>query len=237
MLYPLAGHLVEVSIMMLTQPTKLNGSSFNIELKSLLIALAVIFLVNTPLNYVKSQKLEGIAEQTQLISQTISARQLAVQKAINLSQLNIVQSGKLSTENFQNLTQLFLSDQQSITAIELKMAKGEIPDCSQENSKMGAKKFSTFHEQTLYLPKQQKIDFYQPICFANKFYAFLYLQIDLYQLMALQIGNTSVINYEGQVLSSSDSTLQAGDILANQYPEFWRELTVSDKPGSVQLFS
>ncbi len=219
--------------MMLTQPTKLNTSSINIELKSLLIALTIIFFVNTPLSFVKSQRLTSIEQQTSLIHKAIDARQLAVKKAIDIAQLDIIKNGQLSTNEFNNFTHLFLADQKVITTIELRMPRGDIPGCKASGQHNTAQQFSGFHQQTNYQPKSQRIDFYQPICLADNFYAFLYIQIDLYQLLDLTSNNTSVVNYEGQVLGTTDTSLQTGNLFANQYQTFWRELSISDKQNGM----
>lgn len=106
--------------MILNQPYITNTpelSSSSLELKCLFLALCIVFLVNTPMSYIKSGREDAFAKQLIVLEHTYLIHDKILRLLSSISKTDIAQSYPENPKPFNELRESFLASQDLIQNI------------------------------------------------------------------------------------------------------------------------
>jgi diguanylate cyclase (GGDEF)-like protein len=200
---------------------KPQGNS-NVEVRFLFFTLIIIFVINTPLRYLKTDKLEGLAFELGLIKDAIEVRNQTVANILQLSTHEIVRNYFNNPEPFLDLKAKLLKKNDFITKITIKKIRGNLLSCDASHA-------SSYTMQTLFKPEEQRFVIYQPICTNMIIRGYLYLEVDLRALTHFTQNGLVLASKTGLIYVSSDKQLHPAASMDSIYPKLWRELEVVHK--------
>nr|WP_244292276.1 hypothetical protein [Vibrio cidicii] len=96
-----------------------SPSKATVEFRSLLLMVAVIFLFNTPMNYIKQEKLQSLSSQLGETAETLILRKQLVSSYLSLRYSEVVKQYAIYPKLFDDLAQHLLSEQDLVVAMQV----------------------------------------------------------------------------------------------------------------------
>lgn len=105
--------------MILNQTPISTSSSFNLEVKCLLFTLVIVFLINTPMRYVKSDKESDFAVQLKTLEETLILKRNLAASFLAIGDSQVAEQYFDSKSAFLDLSKQLLSAQSLIKSMEI----------------------------------------------------------------------------------------------------------------------
>ncbi|MGR5232947.1 hypothetical protein [Vibrio rotiferianus] len=102
---------------MLLHYNRLTSASTSIEIRRLLLVLAIIFIINTPISYIKQEKIEDHVQQVNAAHESYKLRKNLINNYLNLSNTIIAEHYFDNPLPFENTVQQLLTEQSLFKSI------------------------------------------------------------------------------------------------------------------------
>ncbi|WP_407832972.1 diguanylate cyclase [Vibrio rotiferianus] len=214
---------------MLLHYNRLTNASINIEIRSLLLVLAIIFIINTPISYIKREKIEDHAQQVDAAYESYKLRKSLISSYLNLSHTIIASHYFGNPIPFENTVQQLLAEQSLFKSIRIisnepshQFANSEIPPSYNHFYKSP---LNAQHTQTVFFPKKGLVTKIAPIYLERKHTGYLLIDVNVNEMVANFRHNTILMSEDGFVYGSSHPNIAAFDNLKAEYQSIVEQLS------------
>jgi diguanylate cyclase (GGDEF)-like protein len=203
-------------------PISTTAQNSNIEVKCLVITFVIIFLINTPVRYLKSERLSSIAFELGLTKNAIDLRNQTITNILQLNTHELIQHYFENPNPLNELQSKLLHQNNFITKLEVRPVPRGQPGCDTTHQ-------SSIKMQSLYKPEKQRLVAYQPICNNLTLIGYLYLEVNLRNFTYFPRNKMLMVSKNGLIYVSTNDSLPAGADINSKYPKLWRELEMTNK--------
>jgi diguanylate cyclase len=209
-------------------PTKISNSSYSIEMRWLLITLAIIFLFNTPLHFIKKEIETDVTHDLVSISNAISQRNHIVQSYLNLSETDVARQYISHPRLFSDWTAQLIKSQSVIKNIQILDNNTSTP--CHEKAPFGGLQTSA------YKPNEHSLIILKEICNKQQLIGHLSIDVDIKQLIGSNSNNLIMVDQSGLIYDSSVNGTSPASNFNELYPEAWKELERARRnDGMIEL--
>jgi diguanylate cyclase (GGDEF)-like protein len=184
-------------------------------MKWLLITLAIIFLFNTPLHFIKKEIETEVIHDLALISNAISQRNHIVQSYLNLSETDVAKQYISHPQLFSDWAAHLIKSQSVIKSIQI--LDNNISTPCHEKAPVGLQK-------SAYTPNEHSLIILKEICNKQQLIGHLSIDVDIKQLIGSNSNNLIMVDQSGLIYDSSVSGTSPASNFNELYPEAWKEL-------------
>ena len=213
--------------MILNQPYITNTpelSSSSLELKCLFLALCIIFLVNTPMSYIKSGREEAFAKQLIELEHTYLIHDKILRLLSSISKTDIAQSYHKNPIPFNELRKSFLASQDLIRNISIQL----VDKPTAKMATMLMKATSPYHQWDPNYPTQN-----YPIYHDDHPIGYLSITLDLSKFASYQAPNTLVLDDKSNAVMSTFAPITLGKPFVSLYSRAWFDLQATQRPTGL----
>lgn len=212
--------------MILNQPYITNTSetsSSSLEWKCLFLALCIVFLVNTPMNYIKSGREEAIAKQLFVMEHTYLIHDKILRLLSSIGQTEIAQSYRKDPKPFNELRKQFLASQDLIQNISIQLV-----------DKPTAKMAQIVHESSPYNQWNPNHPTQNYPIYRNKYpIGYLSVTLDLSKFASYQAPNTLVLDEKSNAIMSTLPQITQGTKFVDLHRRAWYELQATQRAAGL----
>lgn len=217
----------------------LSPSKATIELRSLLLMIVVIFLFNTPMNYIKREKLQSLSSQLGETAETLILRKQLVSSYLSLRYSEVVKQYATYPHLFDDLAQHLLSEQDLVVDMQV-VSKIPEPNYRYYDRILAYNRFYTSNlnqsqVQTLLEAEQGHFLEFAPIYADGVLQGYLVLTVNLNLLASVDQKDMLLLGLDGFVYSSSYLGIPSYSYLEDAHPLLLQELNRTRKhSGAVE---
>ncbi|WP_070966972.1 GGDEF domain-containing protein [Vibrio sonorensis] len=201
----------------------------NIELRCLMITLAVIFIVNTPLGFIKSAKERELSFQLQSIVENLHMRQSLISSYLSFSQSQLVENSFKHPALFNDLVQSIKQQQSLVEDISLVSISKKQNDLKHREVLERAKQFyqdnvNRHKIYSFYRPEYGLLTELAPVYKSEQLLGFLIIDIRIKAFTETKRDKVLLIGQDGYIYSSSVKGIEVNHNLSAHYPTIFTEL-------------
>lgn len=219
--------------MILNQTPISTSSSFNLEVKCLLFTLVIVFLINTPMRYVKSDKESDFAVQLKTLEETLILKRNLAASFLAIGDSQVAEQYFDSKSAFLDLSKQLLSAQSLIKSMEI-VSKN--PPSGYRYSKWinaynsyYASSLNRQQTQLLIAPQWGVFTEFKAIYRDQRHIGYLVLEIHLKEFSDIGRDSMLLVNDVGTVYSSSRVGIESMSNLGDTFPKVWQDLQRSSR--------
>lgn len=213
--------------MILNQPYITNTpelSSSSLELKCLFLALCIVFLVNTPMSYIKSGREDAFAKQLIVLEHTYLIHDKILRLLSSISKTDIAQSYQKNPKPFNELRESFLASQDLIQNIAIHL----VDKPSAKTTKKPINSASPYQRWNPNYPTHN-----YPIYHDKQQIGSLSITLNLSKFANYQAPNTLVLDDQSNAVMSTFGPVTQGKPFVSLYPRAWYDLQATQRPTGL----
>ncbi|WP_254230452.1 GGDEF domain-containing protein [Vibrio coralliilyticus] len=213
------------------------SSSANIELRCLALMLFAVFIVNTPLSFIKDAKKKDISFQLKAIDETLNLRKQQISSYAALSKTQIAQQYFTHPDLFYDLTQHLLENQNLITSIEIVSRAPSrhyrYKHLIDSYNSFYASSLNQEAHQILYQPDLGLFTEIAPVYQGLQHLGYLVLDVDMSEFNNTSRDNILLLDDDGFIYSSSHPAINSYQYLPDAYSKVWNDLNRSQRSEGI----
>lgn len=213
------------------------SSSANIELRCLALMLFAVFIVNTPLSFIKDAKKKDISFQLKAIDETLNLRKQQISSYAALSKTQIAHQYFTHPDLFYDLTQHLLENQNLITSIEIVSRTPSrhyrYKHLIDSYNSFYASSLNQEAHQILYQPDLGLFTEIAPVYQGLQHLGYLVLDVDMSEFNNTSRDNILLLDDDGFIYSSSHPAINSYQYLPDAYSKVWNDLNRSQRSEGI----
>lgn len=219
--------------MILNQTPISSSSSFQLEVKCLLFTLVIVFLINTPMRYVKSDKESDFAAQLKTLENTLILKRNLASSFLAIGDSHIATHYFDDPAPFLDLTNQLLATQPLIKSMTIVAKTPPVGYRYQRwittYNRFYSSSLNRQQTQLLLSPQWGVFTEFKAIYRHQRHIGYLVLEIDLNEFSEIGGDNILLINQLGTVYSSSRTGIDSLSNLGDSLPHVWQDLQRSNR--------
>lgn len=225
--------------MILNQTPLSTSSSFHLEVKCLLLTLVMIFLVNTPMRFVKADKQADFSMQLSTLQDTLLLKRNIADNFLALAETQMAANYFSDPQPFLDVSNQLLSAQslvKSINIISTQSSDSRYAKLIEQYNPYYSSNLNQHQIQRVIAPHSQLLTEFKAIYQGVRLIGYLVLEVKLSELSEVSRQDVLLLGKNGTVYSSTEPDIKATDLMENHYPQAWRDLQLSNRDAGIMEY-
>lgn len=225
--------------MILNQTPLSTSSSFHLEVKCLLLTLVMIFLVNTPMRFVKADKQADFSMQLSTLQDTLLLKRNIADNFLALAETQMAANYFSDPQPFLDVSTQLLSAQslvKSINIISTQTNDSRYAKLIEQYNPYYSSNLNQHQIQRVITPHSQLLTEFKAIYQGVRLIGYLVLEVKLSELSEVSRQDVLLLGKNGTVYSSTEPDIKATDLMENHYPQAWRDLQLSNRNAGIMEY-
>lgn len=223
--------------MILNQTPISPSTSFNLEVRCLLFTLVIVFLINTPMRYIKSDKETDFSVQLKTLEDTLLLKRNLAASFLALGNSQMAEHYFSDPEPFLDLSRQLLTAQSLIKSMEI-VSKSPPPGYRYQKwitnyNRYYASSLNRQQTQLLISPQWGIFTEFKAVYLNQRHIGYLIIEIELSEFADIGRENTLLINDVGTVYSSTRKGIDSLSNLDETFPKAWQDLQRSNRQAGL----
>lgn len=226
--------------MILNQTPLSTTSSFHLEVKCLLFTLVIIFLVNTPMRFIKADKQADLSAQIHSLQETLVLKRTLTESFLALADTQLAADYFTNPHPFRDIAQKLLSAQHLVKSLTIVAKKPErntpYNDLIKSYNQYYASSLNRNQTQLFIAPHADVMTEFKALYRGTTHIGYLIVELDLSEFSEVGKTNILLLNQDGEVYSSSHPDVAPLDTMSALYPRAWRDLQLSQREAGIMEY-
>lgn len=225
--------------MILNQTPLSTSSSFHLEVKCLLFTLVIIFLINTPMRFIKADKQADFSMQLSTLQDTLLLKRSTADSLLALADTQIAIDYFSEPQQFNDVSKQLLSTQTLVKSLKIISTQPDDTRYARLIEQYNRYYTSDLNKQQIQLfiaPHSRLLTEFKALYQGTRHIGYLVLEADLSEFSEVSRKDILLLGEDGTVYSSTDRSLKALDSIATKYPQAWRDLQLSNRNAGIMEY-